>query len=422
MQPETNHAAPPDRGLPPVVPPTGRFLAQLFVVPGLIVAFVVALLLGANWLLGGARTPEQFLQNLDNPNPEVRWRAADDLAQVLLRDDHLASDPRFALDLSVRLRRALEASAPAEQDYAERMHKDQVAENDPARKKLEADRAYIHYLMACLSDFIVPAGLSVLKDLAEKPDVAAQADAAAARRPEATWASRRPEAVWALGKLGENVHKFEALPPEQRQGVLGYLNEQAEGACPERAEAAKAAAAVLAPPEGDRPRLLGLDKVFDRCASDGDPFLREMTALALNFWQGNAAESARLDATLGRLARTPDDGDSATQAREVRYNAAVALARRGSPQARLDLLQEMLDEDRQRQNFRLRGKDGSDAADEATAETTVLNALKATAELHRLRPDRDLATLYPAVERLAHSPTVPLRNEAEKTLAALGRK
>jgi hypothetical protein len=424
MQPETNHTAPadPNRGLPPVVPPTGRFIAQLFVVPGLIVAFVVALLLGANWLMGGARTPEQFLQNLDNPNPEVRWRAADDLAQVLLRDERLASDPRFALDLSVRLRRALEAAAPAEQDYAERMHKDPVAENDPGRKKLDADRAYIHYLMACLSDFIVPAGMPALKDLAEKPDVAAQADAQAARRPEATWASRRPEAVWALGKLGENVHRFAAFPPERQQAVLDYLKEEAEGVDTERAEAAKAAVSLLAPPEGDRPRLLGLDAVFDHCASDGDPFLREMTALALNFWQGSPAENARLDGILSRLAQTPDDGESSTQAREVRYNAAVALARRGSARARLDLLQEMLDEERQRQNFRLPAKDGHDAADEATAQTTVLNALKATAEVHRLRPDQDLSSLYPAVERLAHSPAVPLRNEADRTLAALGRK
>ena len=74
MQPETNHAAPPDRGLPPVVPPTGRFLAQLFVVPALIVAFVVVLLLGANWLFGGARTPEQLDDNLAC----LAWRPSDD--------------------------------------------------------------------------------------------------------------------------------------------------------------------------------------------------------------------------------------------------------------------------------------------------------------------------------------------------------
>ncbi|HJT76067.1 MAG TPA: hypothetical protein VJ739_02605, partial [Gemmataceae bacterium] len=250
MQPETNHAAPPDpaRGLPPVVPPSGRFLAQLFLVPGLIVAFVVALLLGANWLLGGARTPEQFLQNLDNPNPEVRWRAADDLAQVLLRDERLASDPRFALDLAARLRRALEAAEPAEQAYAERVRKEPAGENDPERKKIEANRNYIHYLMACLSDFIVPAGMPVLKDLAEKPDVAAEADALGGRRREATWPSRRTEAVWALGKLGENVRRFETFPPERRQPVLDYLHEQAAGTDPERAEAAKAAAVLLGEP------------------------------------------------------------------------------------------------------------------------------------------------------------------------------
>src|ERR1700736_1810414 len=37
---------------------------------------------------------------------------------------------------------------------------------------------------------------------------------------------------------------------------------------------------------------------------------------------------------------------------EIRYNATVALARRGSPQLPLGVLCEMLDEDRQMRNFR----------------------------------------------------------------------
>jgi len=35
-------------GLPPVLPPSGRFIAQLFVVPGLIILAVVLLMIGVS--------------------------------------------------------------------------------------------------------------------------------------------------------------------------------------------------------------------------------------------------------------------------------------------------------------------------------------------------------------------------------------
>jgi hypothetical protein len=410
--------ADPAKGLPPVVPPSGKFIAQLFLVPGLIVTGAVLFLIGLSWLVGGA-TPERFLRRLDSSNPEERWRGAEDLAQVLLRDERLAADPGFALDLSDRLRRALDAAAPAEEAYAGRMHSQPVEEADPDRKKLEADRNYIHYLMACLSEFTVPAGMPLLKDLAEKPDVAADADALVHRRPEAVWASRRPEAVWALGKLGNNLQRFDKLPEDRRQAVLATLQAEAGGTDAGRAGCAEAARALLQGRQDGKPRLLGLDEVYAKCASTGDPFLRSMTALALNFWEGDEAENARLDDILIALAQSPDSAEDRTPVLEVRYNAAVALARRGSDRARLDLLDEMLDPERQLQNFRLKGKDGADRPDEATARTTVVNALRAVAELHRRRPGRDLSALRPVVERLARCDDGALRAEAEHTLQAL---
>jgi hypothetical protein len=410
--------ADPAKGLPPVVPPSGKFIAQLFLVPGLIVTGAVLLLIALGWLVGGA-TPERFLQRLDSSNPEERWRGAEDLAQVLLRDERLAADPRFALDLADRLQRALDAIAPAEEAYAERMRSQPAEEADPERKKLEADRNYIHYLMACLSEFTVPAGMPLLKDLAEKPDAAAAADALGQRRPEARWASRRPEAVWALGKLGNNLQRFDKLPEDQRQAVLAALKTEADGSDPGRARCAEAARLLLEGRQNGKPQLLGLDEVFAKCAATDDPFLRSMTALALNFWEGDPAENARLDEILSTLAQAPDSAEDRTPVLEVRYNAAVALARRGSDRARLDLLAEMLDAERQRQNFRLKGKDGADRADEVTAQTTVVNALRAVTELHRRRPDRDLSELRPALERLARGDDVALRTEAEHTLQSL---
>jgi hypothetical protein len=419
----------PAKGLPPVVPPTGGFIAQLFLVPGLIVTGIVLLLLAVNWLIGGARTPEQFLKNLDNPNPEVRWRAADDLAQVLLRDDHLAADPGFALDLAERLRRGVDSAAEAEQAYADRMRRlpadlpeavRRRLEDDSRRKELDAERAYVHYLMACLSDFTVPVAVPLLADLAAKPDLAAEADARVIR-PEVAWASRRPEAVWALAKLGENAKRFDQLPTDHQKALLDALAEEA-GSGSERARWAEAGRTVLAGRQSGKPSLVGLDSVFATCAADPDPFLRKITAYALNFWEGDDQENARLDDILLRLAE--DDGRTAgesspAQGLEIRYNAAAALARRGSDRARLDLLGQMLDEERQLQNFRLKGKDGAERPDESTAGATLVNALQAVAELHRKKTARDLSALRPAVEKLAHDADYTLRTEAERALQVL---
>src|SRR5262249_7114435 len=146
--PSSNH--PPTPGLPPVTPPSGKYIFQLFVVPGLLVAAIVVLFLAltgmARWLVGGPTNPEQFLKNLDNSNSEVRWRAAEDLAQVLLRDDNLASNPKFALDLCDRLRRAVEAHRQAEKDVAERTRGLSEKETKDEARRLEADESYVRYL------------------------------------------------------------------------------------------------------------------------------------------------------------------------------------------------------------------------------------------------------------------------------------
>src|SRR5438128_2497569 len=99
------------RGLPPVTPPSGRFIAQLFLVPGMIVVVAVLLLLAFRYVLGGGYAPENFLKQLDNENADIRWRGASDLAQVLKRPESvsLKSNPVFALDLAERLRAGLDA-------------------------------------------------------------------------------------------------------------------------------------------------------------------------------------------------------------------------------------------------------------------------------------------------------------------------
>lgn len=105
----------------------------------------------------------------------------------------------------------------------------------------------------------------------------------------------------------------------------------------------------------------------------------------------------------------------------IRYNAAAALARRGSPSVPWAILIEMLDEDRQMHNFReLRG-DGRAVPNEAAALTTVLAALKATAEWHKKRANNrpevspELQKLYAAVDKLTASPIMEIKLQAENT-------
>src|SRR5262245_55682684 len=100
----------PVKGLPPVSPPSGKHIVQLFVVPAMIVAVALGIVWIFDRLFGGTRTPEQFLKDLSSPNAEIRWRAASDLADKLPRDKDLATDPRFNLALAVLLQRFLQDS------------------------------------------------------------------------------------------------------------------------------------------------------------------------------------------------------------------------------------------------------------------------------------------------------------------------
>jgi len=114
---------------------------------------------------------------------------------------------------------------------------------------------------------------------------------------------------------------------------------------------------------------------------------------------------------------------------EIRYNAVVALARRGSPALPLSLMREMLDEDQQMRNFRATLADGRDVADETAARRTVLSALKALAQWHThaaavqsVGSDNPaLVQVYQAVDRLTHSPNLVVRTEAGKTRQAFKR-
>jgi len=438
-RPDGASDAPPP-GLPAVSPPSGKLMLQLFLVPGLIVAFLVVAWLVGGWLFGVSYSKEHFLTKLKDPNVEVRWRAAEQLAQVLLRDDALASDGEFARQLALMLEKTRDDAAPAELAYASKvgsMSKDDAA---AARRKLEQDRTYIAFLCASLGDFMVPVGAPMLKELASQTE---------AIDPKYR-ALRRRQAVWALANLGQNLKRFDQLNDPKKEAVLEKLHASAETDHADWLRDAVRALRNRTKGVGDD---MGVGDVLIACSGDkDDPYLRELSAFAMNFWRGDATANARMEESLARL--THDDGagedkladltddkeDSPTTdalsaltgggnstvaiskipGLQIRFNAAVALARMGSKAARLDLLQDMLDETYLRQNLILRPrKGGDDRPNEEVISQTLLNAFKAVGELHHLRPEIDLSDLAPAVDALTGSGNPDVRMEAEKTKLVL---
>jgi hypothetical protein len=98
--------------------------------------------------------------------------------------------------------------------------------------------------------------------------------------------------------------------------------------------------------------------------------------------------------------------------REIRYNAALALARRGSTRTPWHLVLETLDEDRLDDRYYRNDKNA--------AVAFVLKALRDLRELKRHHPEvfarqTDVAE---AVAKLAHSPTIAIQVEAQKLLGS----
>ncbi len=110
---------------------------------------------------------------------------------------------------------------------------------------------------------------------------------------------------------------------------------------------------------------------------------------------------------------------------EVRYNAAIALARRGSPTVLEDAVKEsileMLDEDQQMRNFRTT-VNGKEVTDAAKAQLTVITAVQALADLHARKADLDLSAFKPAIDKLVNSPNLAVNTEAKKTQLLLAAK
>ena len=410
-------------------PPSGKFIAQLFFVPLLIVSVLVCFTLAIRWWAGSAWSPNDYLSKIDDPNPDVRWRGLENLAQVLLRDDQLSSDPRFALELAERLRQALDSNLKEEKALVDRLGQSPQAERDRQINALEPQRNRLLYLSECLGDFMLPLGAPILSEMAV---------AQVGSDPKTVF-ERRRHALWALVSLGKNLKRFQDLHENRRIKVLAALEDEAAGSTANRLELAQKSLDYLSGSRMGSLELLGVDRAITRCAEDDNPFLREISALALSFWQGTPAEDQKLNAVLARLDRDDGHGEeiltryrdeekqanapvTKTPGLTVSFNATVALARRGSDKVRPGVLKKMLDQSYLMNNLLIRSRHGKEAPDVSLVAKTMEAALQAVAELHRRRPDRDLSELYPSLDEAAHSSNTALRVEAERTMHALERK
>jgi len=119
----------------------------------------------------------------------------------------------------------------------------------------------------------------------------------------------------------------------------------------------------------------------------------------------------------------PQSAGPSAEAREIRYNAVLALLHRGSPRVTdegvWDVLTEMLDEGQQLQTFQTHAGDGPTVPDETGARMTVIGALRAVRELHRKRPEIDLSGLKGPLDRLKESSNATVRAEAGQAQQAL---
>jgi hypothetical protein len=288
----------PNRGLPPVTPPSGRFIAQLFLVPGTIVLMAVLLMLAFSNLLGGSQDPAGYLKQLDSDNMDVRWRGASDLAQVLKRPEsvNLKTNAAFALDLAQRLRAGLDDLIQEEKRI-----QDKTAQGAPQVKEaawgkpLDAKRDYVSFLAAAMGDFYVPVGVPLLSEMVLREE-----------SPDPRNILRRRQALGSLCNLGNNLKEFDKLPKEKKAEIIDRLVKETASEEAPRTDLARHGLYYLDKsklPSDAEASIVKMDATLAKVAEDQDQYLREWVALAFNFWDGPLAE-----ATLQKLARDKGQG------------------------------------------------------------------------------------------------------------------
>ncbi|MER3417229.1 MAG: hypothetical protein C4297_13620 [Gemmataceae bacterium] len=380
------------RDLPPVTPPSAGLIVQLFIVPGLLVAVVVAVIwLFFGWLGGTPQSAEEYVRGLRSETR--RWKTAETLAQVLTRDENLACDVSFALELCEVL--------------ADEWQRDVQLPAVAEEPDLSAE-----YLPAVLGRFYVPVGLPLLQEMISVAEL---------RWQQKAWLLRLRGAVWALALLGEKMQAWPRLTQERREAILVRLDRESQAHHgTRRGQWAGQAASFLrklpsAPSSGPlalqdlAESVYRVSETLARAAQAPDEMTRKYATLALSQWYGAAAEKSLVELCgANDSIRSFENDDEERGRREIRYNAVLVLTRHRSSRLPKDLLLEILDENKQRTYYR----DNPGAADQ-----TLLVALRTVADAGRPAAGEQLdPDVARAVAKLAGSDNPRLRIEAQRVL------
>ena len=307
-----------DDALPAVEPPSAGFIIQLFVVPGVIVAAIVAVWLAVTWLAQKGDDPARHFQALQQPGPG-RWQSAMNLTMALQGKRHEAfkRDVKAAADLAAMLDKEIDAAA-------------EIEDKDAREQSITLRQ----YLAKALGEFYVDAGIDVLLRAATTQRTGDEAHV-------------RRFAIQSIALLAANI--AENNPGQRLQH-------------PQLAET-----------------LLTLSE-------DDAPTIRYETAYALGTVGGSDL--------LLRLQELLRDGNA-----DVRYNAALGLARHGDPQV-VPVLEEMLDPAQLDAALELELLEDGRPFKRALIMNNAMRATRLLAEKH---PQVDIGALLAAIERLTTS-------------------
>lgn len=452
MQPELppSNGAPRGGALPPVEPPSAKFILQLFLVPGILVAVIVGFIwIFFGWIGGGPSTPEEFLSGLKSHSELKRWKTAQELAQVLPRKKELRGNVPFALDIAELLESGMKNPAP------------KPAEGDSNKEAPDL----LEFLPAAVGTFHVPVGLPLLQKLVEDnldkieelPKDPKDAQKTVRVNGEGL---RLRNAVVAIGILGARMREYDELSPADKARIHEVLQREAdaqrrEGVSPNSSHWAQLALAYLTnrdrrkgaislsdaselaaraiavfpvlpnvPAMGVAAAVAGLEphrvpvdtfQVIDtlaKAAASKDELTRKFAIVALANW-----DEPRSDAVLAALRGIDgvtifENDDHARALAEIRYNAVLALARRASPLTDWDLVLETLDLEHLRSPGMVYEKNPGGA------DILVTKALRDLAEWKRVDPEglHKQPRIKEAVDQLAAGKTPAIAIEARKLL------
>ena len=102
--------------LPPIEPPSARFIIQLFVVPALIVMLVVGVWIVVSWLVHRTTMrPEDLIEGLESASV-ARWQRASELADLLRNErfTEFRNNGKAATQLAAILDREVDAAEAGE--------------------------------------------------------------------------------------------------------------------------------------------------------------------------------------------------------------------------------------------------------------------------------------------------------------------